>query len=287
MGSNQAHLPLVVRDDNVEATAVVVYEPTKVKRNTWNEAQLIALVNQTYLDEFCPIGKRSHAEINATWSKLLAALSEHPDGIFHNFNLSQRSIQRQLTALMEKQDKRNAEALAATGRGGCAVHTDLEQGVQRLIDLRDGLKQKRAVEKEEKNTRSARLDEDAKRALKRSMETHAKKARRPSSERLSGASLRAGAVAATITAKIDTANQLINVAMEENVEATAVITWMKADKFYRLHPDVAEDPGPKEAWIASAVEAHRRKVREAAAGNTPSSEEDETGNGVVQLDHKV
>eukprot|EP00894_Picocystis_sp_ML_P000479 jgi/Pico_ML_1/50996/g2104.t1 len=74
------------------------------------------------------------------------------------------------------------------------------------------------------------------------METHAKKSRRPSSERLSGASLRAGAVAATITAKIDTANQLINVAMEENVEATAVITWMKADKFYRLHPDVAEDP---------------------------------------------
>eukprot|EP00894_Picocystis_sp_ML_P000786 jgi/Pico_ML_1/51303/g2359.t1 len=91
------------------------------------------------------------------------------------------------------------------------------------------------------------------------METHAKKAKRPSSERLSGASLRAGALAATITAKIAIANQLINVAMEENVEATAVITWMKADKFYRLRRDVAEDLGPKEAWIANAVEAHRRK----------------------------
>jgi len=75
--------------------------------------------------------------------------------------------------------------------------------------------------------------------------------------------------------------------MEENVEATAVITWMKADKSYRLRPDVAEDPGPKEACIANAIEAHRCKVREAAAGDTPPSEADETGNEIVQVDHEM
>ena len=59
MGSIQAHQPLAVVDDNVENGPMAVLEPMKVKRNTWSEAQQIALVNQTYLDECCPIGKRS------------------------------------------------------------------------------------------------------------------------------------------------------------------------------------------------------------------------------------
>lgn len=68
---------------------------------------------------------------------------------------------------MEKQDRRNARALAATRRGGCAVHTDLEQLAYRLLDLRDGVKQQRAIAKEERNTKLARLDEDAKEALRK------------------------------------------------------------------------------------------------------------------------
>eukprot|EP00894_Picocystis_sp_ML_P003146 jgi/Pico_ML_1/53663/g4172.t1 len=75
---------------------------------------------------------------------------------------------------MEKQDKRNGEAQAATGRGGCVVHTDFEQGIKRVLDLRDGLKQQQAIAKEERNTKLARLDEDAKEALRKSMETHGK-----------------------------------------------------------------------------------------------------------------
>lgn len=184
MGSNQAHQSLAVLDDNVCDAAVAVNERTKVKRNTWNEAQQIALDNQTYMDECCPIDKRSHGESNTAWSKMLHALGEHPDGVFDDFNLLQRSIQRQLSALMEKQDKRNAQALASTSRGGSAVQTDLEQGSQRLLDLLEGLKRRRAMEKSERNTKLARLDEDAKKALKRSMDTYAKK-RRSSSEQQS------------------------------------------------------------------------------------------------------
>ena len=184
---------------------------------------------------------------------------------------------------MEKQDKRNAQALAATGRGGSAVQTDLEQGLQRLLDLRDGLKQRRAVEKSERDTKFARLDEDAKKALKRSMDTHAKKRKRSSSERLSGGSLRAGSSVATLSTKVEAATQLVRIAMEENVEAHAEMAWMKARKFHATHPHVAIDPGPQDAWIAKAVEAHRQKVQIATTDDNPPSEEDEIANGEVEL----
>ena len=274
MGSIQAHQPLVVVDDNVENGPMAVLEPMKVKRNTWSEAQQIALVNQTYLDERCPIGKQSHGEINTAWSKLLQALAEHPDGVFDDFNLSHRSIQRQLSALMEKQDKRNAQALAATGRGGSAVQTDLEQGLQRLLDLRDGLKQRRAVEKSERNTKLARLDEDAKKALKRSMDTYAKK-RRSSSDQRSRGSGGGPANVAALQSGLDAANGLLKVAMEQGVEAHAETMWMQARAFHTTHPDLEPHPGPKEAWIAKALAEHRKKVEKAAEGEQPCSRDDD------------
>eukprot|EP00963_Diacronema_lutheri_P004429 scaffold336_cov372-Pavlova_lutheri.AAC.3 len=280
MGSIQSHQPLVVRDDNVEITETpnVAHEALKAKRNRWNEAQQIALVNQMYMDECCPIGKGSHGAINAAWSNLLDGLRRHPDGLFDDFNLCQRTVQRQLAALMEKQDKRNAEAQAATGRGGCAVHTDLEQGVQRLLDLPDGLKQQRAIAKEQRNTKLARLDEDAKQALRKSMETHGKRARRASSDRQSHGSGGGRSSIAQLEASMRDTNNLLMLAMEEHVETQAEMAWMKTDKFYKLQPHVAPDPGPKEAWIAKAVAAHHAKLHCSSVEDNPTSEEDDLNN---------
>lgn len=278
MGSVQTHQPLIVVGDNVDDATVVVSVPTKVKRNAWTEAQQIALVNQTYLDECCPIGKRSHGELNAAWSKLLEALARHPDGVFDDFNLLQRAIQLQLSALMEKQDKRNAEALAATGRGGSAVQTDLEQGLQRLLDLRDRLKQQRAVEKSEQNTKLARLEEDAKKALKRSMDTCARK-RRSSSEQRSRGSGGGQSNVMALQASIDEANGLLKVAMEEGVAAHAETMWMKAREFHAMHPHLEPHPGPKEAWIEKAIAVHRSKVEKAFAGEQSCSQDDDVESG--------
>lgn len=282
MGSAQAAQPLAAIDDNVIERPDDAIEASKIKRNKWNEAQQIALVNQMYLDECCPIGKRSHQAINVAWSNLISGLRRHPDGLFDAFNLSQRTIQRQLATLMEKQVKRNAEALAATGRGGSAVHTDLELGVQRLLDLRDGLKQQRAVAKEERNTKLARLDEDAKEALRRSMDTHGKRARRASSDRQSHGSGGPRSNVARLQATVGGVKNLLMVAMEENVEAHAEIAWMKASKFYATHPHVAPDPGPKDAWIEKALAVHRAKVQRVSVVDNITSEEDDTNNNVVE-----
>eukprot|EP00894_Picocystis_sp_ML_P004799 jgi/Pico_ML_1/55316/g1017.t1 len=75
----------------------------------------MALVNQIYLDECCPIGKRTHKEVKD---------------------------------LMRKQKELNREALAATGLGGARMHTDLEAGAQHLLDLQEHVDTERATEKE-------------------------------------------------------------------------------------------------------------------------------------------
>lgn len=103
-------------------------------------------------------------------------MRRHPNGLLDALNLSQRAVERQLAALIEMVEKRNVEALAATGCGGSTVHTNLELGVQRLLDLRDGWKQQRALAKEERSTKLACLDEDAKEALRRSMDAHERRA---------------------------------------------------------------------------------------------------------------
>eukprot|EP00963_Diacronema_lutheri_P002794 scaffold215_cov389-Pavlova_lutheri.AAC.11 len=151
---------------------------------------------------------------------------------------------------MEKQAKRNAEAEVASGRGGCVVHTDLEEGVRRLVDFRDGLRQQRSIAKEQRNTKLARLDEDAKEALKKSMETHGKRARRASSDRQSHGSGGGRSSSTQLEAGMRDTNNLLMLAMEEHVETQVEMARMKVDKFYKMHSRVAPDPGPKEVWIA-------------------------------------
>lgn len=84
-------------DDNIDNATVMAGEPTKVKQNMWNEAQCTSLVSQTYLDKCCPIGKSSHQEIRVDKLRLLDVLAEYRDGVFDDFNLSWRLLQRQLS----------------------------------------------------------------------------------------------------------------------------------------------------------------------------------------------
>eukprot|EP00963_Diacronema_lutheri_P001277 scaffold82_cov366-Pavlova_lutheri.AAC.2 len=53
---------------------------------------------------------------------------------------------------------------------------------------------------------------------------------------------------------------------------------MKADKFYKLHPHVAPDPRPKEAWTAKAVAARRAKLHRSSVEDNVTSEEDDLNN---------
>eukprot|EP00894_Picocystis_sp_ML_P004046 jgi/Pico_ML_1/54563/g4895.t1 len=66
-------------------------------------------------------------------------------------------------------------------------------------------------------------------------------------------------------------------AMEEHVETQAEMAWMKADKFYKLHPHVAPNPGPKELG-SKAVAAHRAKLHRSSVEDNPTSEEDDLNN---------
>eukprot|EP00963_Diacronema_lutheri_P011013 scaffold1299_cov385-Pavlova_lutheri.AAC.24 len=95
----------------------------------------MALVNQIYLDECSPIGKRTHKEVNAAWTSLIRALSIRGDGLFDGLDLSIPVVRRQVKDLMRRQKELNREALAATGLGGARMHTDLEAGAQHLLDL--------------------------------------------------------------------------------------------------------------------------------------------------------
>ena len=164
-------------DINAEATQELVLASQRKSRNVWKEAHKIALVNQIYLDECCPIGKRTHKEVNAAWTSLVRALSDRGDGLFDGFDLSIPAVRRQMKDIMRRQKELNREALAATGLGGARMHTDLEAGAQRLLDLQEHVDTERATEKEGKASKLARLDSYAKAALQWSMERHAKKPR--------------------------------------------------------------------------------------------------------------
>eukprot|EP00963_Diacronema_lutheri_P005729 scaffold451_cov341-Pavlova_lutheri.AAC.7 len=160
---------------NANANEELVAAAQKKNRNVWKEAHKMALVNQIYLDECCPIGKRTHKEVNAAWTSLTRAWSICGDGLFDGFDLSIPAVWRQVKDLMRRQKELNREALAATGLGGAQMHTDLEPGAQHLLDLQEHVDTERATEKEGKASKLARLEGFMKNALQRSIGRHAKK----------------------------------------------------------------------------------------------------------------
>ena len=251
--------PLEEKDMNVDVTKGLSLPYEKKNRNVWTEKHRLALVNQTYLDDCCPIGKRNHKQVGATWKSLIAAIKTHPDGLFEGFDVSVEAIRRQLGTMMKQQRKRNQEALLATGLGGARVHTDLEAGVQHLLDLQDCVKEERAAEREGKSAKLARLDEQAKDALKRSMETHVKRSSGSGPKRKSS-----GASGIDFDARMAAAAEFACVAMEEFVERNARIEWVEQMKLHATHPALADHPGPKDAWIQSAIEKHRKKMENVA-----------------------
>ena len=152
-----ASQPLVEIDINAEATHELVLASQKKARNVWKEAHKIALVNQIYLDECCPIGKRTHKEVNTAWTSLVRALSDHGDGLFDGFDLLIPAVRRQMKDIMRRQKELNREVLASTGLEGARMHTNLEAGAQHLLDLQEHVDSERAIEKEGKASELARL----------------------------------------------------------------------------------------------------------------------------------
>ena len=58
-------------DINAEANLEPVLASQKKTRNIWKEAHQFVLVNRIYLDECCPVGKRTHKEVDAAWTSLV------------------------------------------------------------------------------------------------------------------------------------------------------------------------------------------------------------------------
>ena len=137
--------PLEEKDMNVKVTKGLSLPHEKKNRNVWTEKHRLALVNQTYLDDCCPTGKRNHKQVGATWKNLIATIKTHPHGLFESFDITIEAIRRQLGIMMKQQRKRNQEALLASGLGGARVHTDLEAGVQHLLDLQNRVIEERAA----------------------------------------------------------------------------------------------------------------------------------------------
>eukprot|EP00894_Picocystis_sp_ML_P001034 jgi/Pico_ML_1/51551/g2557.t1 len=81
-------------DINADAIEELVATSKKKNRNVWKDVHKMALVNHIYLDECCPIGKRSHKEVNAAWASLIRALGIRSDGLFDGFNLSIPAVRR-------------------------------------------------------------------------------------------------------------------------------------------------------------------------------------------------
>ena len=74
--------PLAEVDINAGSTQELIVGSEKKNRNIWKEQHKIALVNQLYLDECCPIGKRTHKEVNVAWTSLVRALRDRGERDF-------------------------------------------------------------------------------------------------------------------------------------------------------------------------------------------------------------
>lgn len=272
--------PLEEVDINANTAQELVLPIEKKNRNVWTEKHRLALVNQTYLDDCCPIGKRTHKEVGAAWRNLVVALQSHRDGLFDGFDLSVEAIRRQLRTMMNLQRQRNEDARQATGLGGAILHSDLEAGIQNLIDLQHCMKEERAAEREGKTSKLARLDEHAKDALRRSMETHTKRSRVSRSERSSGGPKRRRSSGLDFDEKMALVTDFARVAMEEFVERNARLEWLREMKLHATHPMLADHPGPKDEWVELAIKTHQKKMANVANSNEVhapqvSSESDE------------
>ena len=256
-----ASQPLLEIDINAEATQELVLASQRKSRNVWKEAHKIALVNQIYLDECCPIGKRTHKEVNAAWTSLVRALSDRGDGLFDGFDLSIPAVRRQMKDIMRRQKELNREALAATGLGGARMHTDLEAGAQHLLDLQEHVDTERATEKEGKASKLARLDSYAKDALKRSMERHAKKPRGSGGSGSTGGRGGRRGSGTDFAAKLEAAEDFAAVAMESFIERSARMEWLTKMQLHANHPGLAQHPGPEDAFVEAAMSVHRMKMR--------------------------
>jgi len=261
MDAMAASQPLAEIDINADANEELVAASQKKNRNVWKEAHKMALVNQIYLDECCPIGKRTHKEVNAAWTSLIRALSIRGDGLFDGFDLSIPAVRRQVKDLMRRQKELNREALAATGLGGARMHTDLEAGAQHLLDLQEHVDTERATEKEGKASKQARLDGYAKDALKRSMERHAKKPRRSGGSGGSGGRTGRRGSGTEFAVKLEAAEDFAAVAMESFIERSARMEWLTKVQLHANHPTLGEHPGSEDAFVEAAVAAHRMKMR--------------------------
>ena len=157
--------PLAEVDINAGSTQEPIVGLEKKNRNIWKEQHKIALLNQLYLEECCPIGKRTHKEVNAAWRSLVRALRDRGDGQFDEFDLSIPALRRKMKELMRRQKELNREAITATGLGGACMHTDLEVGAQHLLELQDCVDAARASDKEGKASKLPRLDGYTQKAL--------------------------------------------------------------------------------------------------------------------------
>ena len=127
--------PLAEMDINVGSTQELIVGSEKKNRNIWKEQYKIALVNELYLDECCPIGKCTHKEVNEAWITLVRALRARGDGLFDEFHLSIPTLRRQMKELLRKQKELNREAITSTSLGRARMHTNLEASAQHLLEL--------------------------------------------------------------------------------------------------------------------------------------------------------
>lgn len=190
----------------------------------------------------------------------MAALQLHRDGLFEGFDISVDPIGSQLGTMMEQQRKRNQGALRATGPRRERVHTNPEAGAQHLLDLQDCVKEDRATEKEGNITKPARLDDHAKDALRRSMETHTKRSRHSRSEQRSSGPNRRRSNGVDFDAKMAVVTDFARIAMEEFMERNARLERVKQMMHHATHPTLADHPGPKDAQVQVAVATDQRKM---------------------------
>ena len=265
---------LIELDLNVDNVQGVNHSTVKRTRNTWKEEHKLALVNQVYLGDCCPIGKRTHKEVNDAWAKLMHALTTRSDGMFDGFNLSIPAVRRQMKELMERQKSMNRDALGATGLGGSRVHTDLEAGAQYLLDLQASVDAQRVAEKENKDSKLARLDGHAKDVIRRSMSTHAKRQTRSGGDGSgSGLTGRRGS-AGDFALKLQSAEEFASAAMESFIERSARMEWMTKMQFHATHPDLGAHPGDEQVFVEAALAAHRSKMKKACTSKSTELPED-------------
>lgn len=271
MGDSRALVQLDLNLDNVQG---VNHSTVKCTRNTWKEDHKLAPLNQVYLADCCPIGERTHKEVQDAWAKLMHALTTRSDGMFDGFNLFIPVIRRQIKELMERQKSMNRDALGDIGLGESRVHIGLEAGAQYLLDLQASVDAQRVAEKENKDSKLARLDGHAKEVIRRSMSTHAKRQKRSGGDGSGSGRIGRRGNAGDSASKLQSADELTSAAMESFIERSARMEWMTKMQFHVTHPDLGAHPGDEQAFVEAALAAHRSKMKKACTSKSTELPED-------------